>query len=169
MLAGDCASSRLKGGDPLVFSRGGEEIAWLADQDVAFEVVPGVTAASACAAIAGIPLTHRNWAQSVRFVTARAQDGLDLDWSEAAKPDQTLVVYMGLKVLAAVCEHLVSAGADAETPAAAISRATLPDQRVVAGSLATLASRVRKAGLKGPLTTIVGQVASLARDTSSTE
>lgn len=160
---------RLKGGDPLVFSRGGEEIAWLADQDVAFEVVPGVTAASACAAIAGIPLTHRNWAQSVRFVTARAQDGLDLDWSEAAKPDQTLVVYMGLKVLATVCEHLVSAGADAETPAAAISRATLPDQRVVAGSLATLASRVRKAGLKGPLTTIVGQVASLARDTSSTE
>lgn len=160
---------RLKGGDPLVFSRGGEEIAWLADQDVPFEVVPGVTAASACAAVAGIPLTHRNWAQSVRFVTARARDGLDLDWSEAADPDQTLVVYMGLKILDAVCGHLVSAGADTETPAAAVSRATLPDQRVVAGTLATLASRVREAGLKGPLTTIVGRVASLARDTSEAQ
>ena len=158
---------RLKGGDPLVFSRGGEEIAWLADQDVPFEVVPGVTAASACAAIAGVPLTHRDWAQSVRFVTARAQGGLDLDWTEAAKLDQTLVVYMGLKVLGTVCEHLVMSGADAQTPAAAVSRATLPDQRVVTGSLADLASRVRRAGLKGPLTTIVGQVASLAKDTAS--
>ena len=156
---------RLKGGDPLVFSRGGEEIAWLADQDVPFEVVPGVTAASACAAIAGIPLTHRDWAQSVRFVTARAHGRLDLDWTEAAKQDQTLVVYMGLKVLASVCERLVAAGADAETPAAAVSRATLPDQRVVAGSLGDLASRVREANLKGPLTTVVGRVASLAGDT----
>lgn len=155
---------RLKGGDPLVFSRGGEEIAWLADQDVPFEVVPGVTAASACAAIAGVPLTHRDWAQSVRFVTARAQGGLDLDWSEAARPRQTLVVYMGLKVLGAVCDQLVAAGADAQTNAAAVSRATLPDQRVVAGTLANLASRVREADLKGPLTTIVGRVASLARD-----
>ncbi|MCE2423909.1 MAG: uroporphyrinogen-III C-methyltransferase [Pseudomonadales bacterium] len=156
---------RLKGGDPLVFSRGGEEIAWLADQDVPFEVVPGVTAASACAAIAGIPLTHRDWAQSVCFVTARAHGRLDLDWTEAAKQDQTLVVYMGLKVLASVCERLVAAGADAETPAAAVSRATLPDQRVVAGSLGDLASRVREANLKGPLTTVVGRVASLAGDT----
>ncbi len=157
---------RLKGGDPLVFSRGGEEIAWLADQDVPFEVVPGVTAASACAAIAGIPLTHRDWAQSVRFVTARAKGGVDPDWTETTQRDQTLVVYMGLKVLGTVCEHLVKAGADAQTPAAAVSRASLPDQRVVTGTLADLASRVRKAGLKGPLTTIVGQVASLAKDTS---
>jgi len=154
---------RLKGGDPLVFSRGGEEIAALAEEGVPFEVVPGVTAASACAAIAGIPLTHRHWAQSVRFVTAQAEGGLDLDWAEMAKPDQTLVVYMGLGALKAVCERLVEAGASPTMPATAICRASLPDQRVVAGSIGDLPAKVVEADLQGPLTTIIGRVASLAR------
>ncbi|MDE0422248.1 MAG: siroheme synthase CysG [Gammaproteobacteria bacterium] len=154
---------RLKGGDPLVFGRGGEEIAWLAEHGVPFEVVPGITAGLGCAAIAGIPLTHRDWAQSVRFVTAQIHRDTDPDWPELAKPDQTLVVYMGLRALRRLCERLMGAGAAATMPAVAISRATLPGQRVVPGTIGDLAHRVREAALEGPVTTIIGRVATFAR------
>ena len=154
---------RLKGGDPLVFGRGGEEIAWLAEHGVPFEVVPGVTAGLGCAAVAGIPLTHRDWAQSVRFVTAQVHREGDPDWPELAKPDQTLVVYMGLRALRRLCERLMGAGAAATVPAAAISRATLPGQRVVPGTIGDLGDRVEAAALEGPVTTIIGRVASFAR------
>ncbi|MCY3839382.1 MAG: siroheme synthase CysG, partial [Gammaproteobacteria bacterium] len=141
---------RLKGGDPLVFGRGGEEIEALVERGVPFEVVPGVTAGLGCAAITGIPLTHRQWAQSVRFVTAQIHRDADPDWPELAKPGQTLVVYMGLGALGRLCDRLVSAGADPATPAAAISKATLPEQRIVVGSIRDLATVVRAAHLAGP-------------------
>ena len=154
---------RLKGGDPLVFGRGGEEIEALVERGVPFEVVPGVTAGLGCAAIAGIPLTHRQWAQSVRFVTAQVHRDADPDWPELAKPDQTLVVYMGLGALDRLCGRLMGAGADPATPAAAISRATLPGQRIVAGSIGDLCALARSAGLERPVTTIIGRVASYAQ------
>lgn len=157
---------RLKGGDPLVFGRGGEEIAALVERGVPFEVVPGVTAGLGCAAIAGIPLTHREWAQSVRFVTAQVHRETAPDWPELAKPDQTLVVYMGLNGLERLCDRLVHAGADATTPAVAVSRATLPGERIVPGSIENLGDRVRAAALDGPVTTIIGRVASFARSDS---
>ena len=154
---------RLKGGDPLMFARGGEEIAFLREHDVAFEVVSGVTAALACAAAAGIPLTHREWAQSVRFVTAYGKDGvIDADWPELVKPAQTLVVYMGLAALAPFCARLLAHGATPDTPAVTISRGTLADQRVVGGSLRDLPEKVAAANLDGPATTIVGGAAALA-------
>ncbi len=154
---------RLKGGDPLVFGRGGEEIASLVERGVPFEVVPGITAGLGCAAIAGIPLTHRGWAQSVRFVTAQVHRDTNTDWPELAKPDQTLVVYMGLDALECLCSRLMRAGADAEIPAVAISRATLPGERIVAGSIQNLGERARAAVLESPVTTIIGRVASFAR------
>ena len=154
---------RLKGGDPLMFARGGEELAFLRQRGVAVEVVAGVTAALACAAVAGIPLTHRDSAQSVRFITARSKDGeIDADWPDLAKSKQTLVVYMGLADLAAFCKRLIAHGAAADTPAATVSRATLGDERVVRGSLQNLAAKVEDAHLEGPATTIIGAVAALA-------
>ena len=153
---------RLKGGDPLVFGRGGEEIEWLLQQGVPFEVVPGVTAGLGSAAIAGIPLTHRRLAHSVRFVTAQVHRDTDPHWPELAMPDQTLVVYMGLNALDRLCTRLIAAGADAGTPAAAISRATLPGQRVLCGTIGDLGAKVRTESLEGPVTTIIGQVASFA-------
>ena len=155
---------RLKGGDPLVFGRGGEEIAALARHGVPFEVVPGVSAAQASAAVAGIPLTHREWAQSVCFVSARQRGGeVNADWRMLADAaGQTLVVYMGLAALEALCAGLVAHGVAAETPAATVARATLADQRVVVGALGDLAAKVRAQRIKGPATTIVGRVASLA-------
>ena len=153
---------RLKGGDPFVFGRGGEEIETLRDRGVAFEVVPGITAALGCAAYAGIPLTHRDWAQSVRFVTGHVSGGeVNLDWPELARPGQTLVVYMGLAGLTQLTERLIEHGMAPETPAATISRGTLPDQAVVAADLSTLAESVARAGLPGPTTTIVGRVVAL--------
>lgn len=154
---------RLKGGDPLVFGRGGEEIEALVERGVPFEVVPGVTAGLGCAAIAGIPLTHRRWAGSVRFVTAQVHRDADPDWPELAKPDQTLVVYMGLGALEGLCARLIGAGADPAMPAAAISKAGLPGQRIVVGSIGELGALVRTAALEGPVTTIIGRVASYAR------
>ena len=154
---------RLKGGDPLMFARGGEELTFLHQRGVAVEVVPGVTAALACAAAAGIPLTHRDSAQSVRFITARSKDGeIDADWSDLAKSKQTLVVYMGLAGLATFCKRLITHGAAADTPAATVSRATLGDERVVRGSLRNLAAKVEDAHLEGPATTIIGAVAALS-------
>ena len=123
---------RLKGGDPLLFGRGGEEVAALAEHGVPFEIVPGITAALGCAAVAGIPLTHREWAKSVRFLTARVKDGaINADWPELAKPDQTLVVYMGLAAVDALCERLLAAGAAPATPAAMVFRATLAGVRTI--------------------------------------
>ncbi len=154
---------RLKGGDPLVFGRAGEELAALTAHGVAFEVVPGITAALGCAAVAGVPLTHRDWAQSLRFVTARVKDGsVNLDWPELAKPDQTLVIYMGLGALAEVCDGLLTHGIEPDTPAATIARGTLPEQRIVTARIDELAAKVRAAALSGPATTIVGRVVAFA-------
>ena len=159
---------RLKGGDPLVFSRGGEEVAALGRHGVPFEVVPGITAALGCAAVAGIPLTHRDWAQSVRFVTGHRRGGvLALDWEALAQPDQTVVVYMGLATLPMLCAQLIAHGLAAETPAATVVRGTLPDQEVIAGQLDNVADRVAKTGSTGPATTIIGRVAGLAQDATA--
>jgi len=153
---------RLKGGDPFIFGRGGEEIETLAQHGIAFEVVPGITAALGCASYAHIPLTHRDWAQSVRFVTGNLTgDRVNLDWPELAKPDQTLVIYMGLRGLPEICRELVAHGMDPQTPAALIARGTLPDQRVMVAPLAELAEVVRDADPHGPTTVIVGRVVSL--------
>ncbi|MCY3812587.1 MAG: siroheme synthase CysG [Gammaproteobacteria bacterium] len=156
---------RLKGGDPLVFSRGGEEVAALGRHGVPFEIVPGITAALGCAAIAGIPLTHRDWAQSVRFVTGHRRGGdIALDWEALAQPDQTVVVYMGLATLPMLCAQLIAHGLAPETPAATVVRGTLPDQQVIAGRVDDLGDRVATMGSDGPATTIIGRVAGLAQD-----
>jgi uroporphyrin-III C-methyltransferase/precorrin-2 dehydrogenase/sirohydrochlorin ferrochelatase len=153
---------RLKGGDPFVFGRGGEEIETLAAQGIPFEVVPGITAALGCASCANIPLTHRDWAHSVRFVTGNLSgDRVNLDWPELAKSDQTLVIYMGLAGLAEICHELIRHGMAPAMPAALISRGTLPDQRIVAAPLAELAERVAAAAIHGPTIIIIGRVVAL--------
>jgi uroporphyrin-III C-methyltransferase/precorrin-2 dehydrogenase/sirohydrochlorin ferrochelatase len=150
---------RLKGGDPFVFGRGGEECEWLAAHGVPFEVVPGVTSASAASCYAGIPLTHRDHAQAVVFVTGHRQDGSsDLDWATLARPRQTLVIYMGITRLGEICRRLVAHGASPGTPAAAIERATTARQRVVTGTLADLPAAAAAAAIKPPALIIVGEV-----------
>ncbi len=153
---------RLKGGDPFIFGRGGEEIETLAQHQVSFQVVPGITAASGVAAYAGIPLTHRDHAQSCVFVTGHLKDGgMDLDWDMLARPRQTIVVYMGLPGLEMLCEKLVQHGLPASTPAAIIQQGTTQNQRVVSGTLATLAEQAVAAKLRAPTLIIVGGVVSL--------
>lgn len=153
---------RLKGGDPFVFGRGGEEIDTLSANGVRFEVVPGITAALGVAAYAGIPLTHRDHAQSCLFVTGHLKDGtMDLDWTALTRPRQTVVVYMGLTALAALCTKLVEHGLAAATPVAVVQQGTSRDQRVVTGALADIAAKVAKAKLHAPTLTIVGSVVSL--------
>lgn len=153
---------RLKGGDPFIFGRGGEEIGALAKHGIAFQVVPGITAAIGCAAYAGIPLTHRDYAQSVRFVTGHRQgDIVNLDWAELVRPDQTVVFYMGLAGLRSICEQLLSHGADPDTPAVLIENGTMPDQRLILGTLGDLADRVDREHIEGPTVTIVGEVVKL--------
>lgn len=156
---------RLKGGDPLLFGRAGEEMEALVAAGVPFEIVPGVTAALGCAAVAGIPLTHRDWAQSVRFVTARRRDGaINAEWPELARPGQTLVVYMGLAALPKLCERLLAHGAPPATPVAVVSQGTLAGQRIVTGDLEDIAASIVAEGLRGPATAIIGRVAALARN-----
>jgi len=153
---------RLKGGDPYVFGRGGEEIATLAASGVRFRVVPGITAACGVAAYAGIPLTHRDYAQSCVLVTGHLKDGtMNLDWHGLARPRQTVVVYMGLLGLKQLCERLVEHGMPLDMPVAVVQQATLPQQRVVTGTLADLAEKVEAAGLRPPTLVIVGDVVKL--------
>ncbi len=153
---------RLKGGDPFIFGRGGEEIALLAQHKVPFQVVPGITAASGCASYAGIPLTHRDYAQSVRFVTAHLKDGsADLPWPELVHKNQTLVFYMGLTGLALICRELIAHGRAADTPIALVQQGTTRHQRVITGTLADLPAKVANAGVRAPTLLIVGEVVSL--------
>lgn len=154
---------RLKGGDPYVFGRGGEEIATLASHGIRFQVVPGVTAATGAASYAGIPLTHRDHAASCLFVTGNlGPDGsLDLDWPALVRPQQTVVVYMGLPGVRELCRQLIAHGRPAATPAALVSRATLPDQQVVAATLASLPDAIETAQPPSPTLIIVGDTVAL--------
>ncbi len=153
---------RLKGGDPFIFGRGGEEIEQLFAAGIKFQVVPGITAASGCAAYAGIPLTHRDYAQSVRFLTGHLKDGSpELPWSELVYENQTLVLYMGLVGLASICEQLIAHGQRANMPVALISKGTTPEQQVVVGTLADIASKVEGSGIAAPTLTIIGEVVTL--------
>ncbi len=153
---------RLKGGDPFMFGRGGEEIERLASAGIPFQVVPGITAASGCAAYAGIPLTHRDHAQSCVFVTGHGKDGqVDLDFEVLLQPRQTVAVYMGLGQIGPLTQAFIDKGAEPSTPAALIDNGTRSNQQVVTGTLETLARRATEAGLKGPAVLIIGSVVSL--------
>ena len=153
---------RLKGGDPFIFGRGGEEIETLVEHGVPFQVVPGITAAAGVASYAGIPLTHRDYAQSVAFVTGHLKENtFNMNWEGIARKDQTIVIYMGLKGLPLLCEALIKHGLTADTPAAIIQHGTLPTQRVITGDLTTLPALAKEAGLKAPTLIIVGNVVKL--------
>ena len=154
--------ARLKGGDPYIFGRGGEEAETLARHGIPFEVVPGVSAAAGAAAYAGIPLTHRDLAHSVTFATGHLVDGAaEPDWAALARRGQTLVVYMGLARLRATCAKLVANGLPPTTPAALVQHATLPTQRVISATLEDLAERADAASFTSPTLVIVGEVVKL--------
>ena len=153
---------RLKGGDPFIFGRGGEEIEMLAEHGIPFQVVPGITAAAGCAAYAGIPLTHRDHAQSCIFVAGHGKDGsFDLDWQALIQPRQTVAVYMGLGNIDDLLARFVAHGASPDLPAAVIDNGTKANQHVVTGTLSDLAGKAAKAGLRGPTIILIGTVVSL--------
>ena len=153
---------RLKGGDPFIFGRGGEEIETLAAEGIAFQVVPGITAASGVASYAGIPLTHRDYAQSCVFVTGHLKDGtMNLDWDALARPKQTVVVYMGLHGLDTLCAKLIEHGLPETTPIAIVQHGTQPTQRVITGTLATLPAIAEREQPQAPTLIIVGGVVTL--------
>ncbi|MCG6885580.1 MAG: uroporphyrinogen-III C-methyltransferase [Proteobacteria bacterium] len=155
---------RLKGGDPFVFGRGSEEAEYLARHQVPFEVIPGITSASACTTYAGIPLTHRGLAQGVQIITGhcRADLPLDLDWRSLADPSKTIVVYMGLANIALICDRLMQAGLAEETPAAAIQNGTTREQRRIISTLARLPRDTCEQGLTAPVLFVIGRVVRLA-------
>ena len=153
---------RLKGGDPFIFGRGGEEIMTLVEQGVPFQVVPGVTAASGSATYAGIPLTHRDHAQACVFVTGHGKDGqIAMDWNALIQPRQTIAIYMGRSALPALMKEFINQGADAGLPVAVIDNGTRQNQRVVTGTLETIANIADRADLKGPSMIIIGTVVTL--------
>nr|MBL8411670.1 uroporphyrinogen-III C-methyltransferase [Dechloromonas sp.] len=153
---------RLKGGDPFIFGRGGEELETLAASGITFEVVPGVTAAAGCAAYSGFPLTHRDHAQSVTFVTGHLRDGtVNLDWPALARPRQTVVFYMGIGAAASICTQMIGHGLPETTPAAVIRNGTLPSQQVLLATLGTLPQRIAEIGITPPALIVVGSVVSL--------
>lgn len=154
---------RLKGGDPFIFGRGGEEIATLMEQQISFQVVPGITAATGCAAYAGIPLTHRELAQSVRFVTGHPKDGkVNLPWQEMTHENETIVFYMGLGGLASICQQLVAHGRSPDTPIAIISKGTTPEQQILKGTLETIPGLAARAQIVTPTLIIVGRVVNFS-------
>ena len=153
---------RLKGGDPLVFARGGEEAQALAQAGIDYDIVPGITAANACAASARIPLTHRGVASGCTFITGHGKDcELDLDWHALAHTRQTLVVYMGLHSLPRIAARLMAHGRSPDTPAAIIERGGSVDQRVLSAPLRSIAARTRVAGIASPALLVIGEVVNL--------
>ncbi len=153
---------RLKGGDPFIFGRGGEEIESLAERGIRFQVVPGITAASGCASYAGIPLTHRDYAHSVRFLTGHLQDGsINLPWPDLLEKRQTLVFYMGLLGLPEICQQLIAHGREKDTPVALVQQGTLRSQRVIVGTLANMAQKIATQEVHAPTIIIVGDVVQL--------
>lgn len=153
---------RLKGGDPFIFGRGGEEIETLMQQGVPFQVVPGITAANGVSSYAGIPLTHRDYAQACLFITGHLKDGLlNLDWEAMSRPHQTVVIYMGLVGLAEICQQLILRGVSPDMPVAVVQQGTTQQQRVVTATLETLAIKVAAAAMKPPCLTIIGEVVQL--------
>lgn len=155
---------RLKGGDPYMFGRGGEEVLALKEHHIDFEVVPGITAASGCSSYSGIPLTHRGMSRRVQFITGHFNDDepLDLNWQSIADPDSTLVIYMGLANIELIAGKLIEAGLDAEMPAAAIENGTRYHQRRVVTTLSRLAQDVNTEKLQAPVIFVIGKVVSLA-------
>ena len=153
---------RLKGGDPFIFGRGGEEIEELVAAGVPFEVVPGITAASGVGACTSIPLTHRDHAQTLIFTTGHLKDDtINLDWPMLARPRQTVVIYMGLNGLPIICSRMMAHGLPADTPAAVVQQASTPQQREVIATLATLPQAVAAAGLRSPALIVIGNVVGL--------
>ncbi|HEX5621697.1 MAG TPA: uroporphyrinogen-III C-methyltransferase, partial [Solirubrobacteraceae bacterium] len=155
---------RLKGGDPFVFGRGGEEALVLAQAGIPFEVVPGITAGVAAPAYAGIPVTHREVAGGVAFVTGHESAGSEIDWAGLASFPGTLVFYMGVRTLPRIAEQLIAHGRPTDQPTAVVERGTLPGQRTVVTTLAEVAERVAAAGIRAPAVTLVGDVARLHAD-----